>query len=71
MPKMVRAYLRADLSSDFRSLANMVLIVLDAIVSPARSQYVRRPDHEEVVGDPLQKAGRLYGADDDLVGIMM
>ena len=55
MPKMVRAYLRADLSSHFRSLADMVLIVLDAIVSPARSQYVRRPDHEEVVGDPLEK----------------
>ena len=49
----------------------MVLIVLDAVVSPSRSQYVRRPDHEEVVGDPLQKAGRLYGADDDLVGMMM
>ena len=53
----------------------MVLIVLDAIVSPsnvsATWQYARRPYHEEVVGDPLQKAGRLYGADDDLVGIMM
>ena len=37
----------------------MVLIVLDAIVSPsnvsATWQYARRPDHEDVVDDPVQE----------------
>ena len=55
MPKMVRAYLLADLSSDFGSPADMVLIVLDAIVSPgiavtpvsASWKYARRVKHED------------------------